>query len=274
MPDSVIKNLNRQFPMREIEKLLKVMERLRDPESGCPWDLAQTYASIAPHTIEEAYEVADAILQENWEELQKELGDLLFQVVFYAQLAKEEGRFAFADVVASVTAKMIRRHPHVFGTTRYADQAEQEADWERIKAAERPDGATGVLDGVPLGLPATTRAVKLQRKAARVGFDWPTGNPMPVLDKVAEEVVEIRAALQTGADSKHLTEELGDLLFACINLARHLGADSEFTLHAANRKFERRFRRMEEWLKASGRSFAQASLQELDALWERAKVEE
>lgn len=258
--------------MCEIDKLLRVMERLRNPESGCPWDLAQTYASIAPHTIEEAYEVTDAIAREDWQELQKELGDLLFQVVFYAQLAKEEKRFTFADVVAGVTAKMIRRHPHVFGATQYADQAEQQTDWERIKAAEQTQVATSVLDGVTRGLPATTRAIKLQRKAARVGFDWPTLSP--VLDKVAEEVLEIRAALQTGADADQLTEELGDLLFACVNLARHLGADPESTLHAANRKFERRFRRMENWLDASGRTPEQASLQELDALWERAKAEE
>jgi MazG family protein len=258
--------------MQEIDELLTIMQRLRDPQSGCPWDSAQTFASIVPHTIEEAYEVADTIAQQDWQGLQKELGDVLFQVVFYAQLASEEGYFNFADIVASLIEKMIRRHPHVFGDTVYNNQAEQTADWERIKESERETPSKSVLDGVPLALPATTRALKLQRKAARVGFDWATANQ--VLDKVTEEVQEIKAELETHNDAIRTEEELGDLLFACVNLARHLAADPESALRTANRKFERRFQRIEGWLQQSGRSPEEVSLKELDRLWEQAKAEE
>jgi MazG family protein len=258
--------------MQEIAELLKVMQRLRDPQSGCPWDLAQTFASIVPHTIEEAYEVADTIAHQDWQGLRNELGDLLFQVVFYAQLASEEDHFDFADVVASLTEKMIRRHPHVFGNTVYKNQAEQTADWERIKKSERASPSGSVLDGVPLALPATTRALKLQRKAAQVGFDWTSASQ--VLDKVAEEVLEIKTELTTSNDPTRTEEELGDLLFACVNLARHLAADPESALRAANRKFERRFQRIETWLKESRRSPEEVSLKELDVLWEQAKDEE
>ncbi len=258
--------------MQEVKQLLSLMEHLRDPHAGCPWDRAQTYASIAPYTIEEAYEVADAIARGDQTALKQELGDLLFQVVFHAQLAKEEGAFTFADVAAAVTEKMIRRHPHVFGETRYADRTEQSHAWERLKAAERDTPADSVLDGVPPALPAMVRATKLQRKAAQVGFDWAA--PMAVLEKITEELTELRNELEAGAAPARLTEELGDVLFACVNLARHLAVEPESALRLANLKFERRFRRIETWLKAAGRSFQQAGLAELDALWERAKAEE
>ena len=258
--------------MQEVEQLLNLLERLRDPHGGCPWDRVQTYASIAPYTIEEAYEVTDAIARGDRAELKQELGDLLFQVVFHAQLAREEGAFTFADVAAAVTEKMIRRHPHVFGETRYADRAEQSHAWEQLKAAERDTPVDSVLDGIPPALPAMTRATKLQRKAAQVGFDWL--EPMAVLEKITEELTELRRELEDGAIPARLTEELGDLLFACANLARHIAVDPESALRLANLKFERRFRRIEHWLKAAGRTPQQARLAELDALWERAKAEE
>ena len=258
--------------MQEVKQLLSLMEHLRDPHAGCPWDQAQTYASIAPYTIEEAYEVAEAIARGDRTALKQELGDLLFQVVFHAQLAKEEGAFTFAEVAAAVTEKMIRRHPHVFGETRYADRAEQSHAWERLKAAERDTPADSVLDGVPPALPAMVRATKLQRKAAQVGFDWTA--PMAVLEKITEELTELRNELEADAAPARLTEELGDILFACVNLARHLAVEPESALRLANLKFERRFQRIETWLKAAGRSFQQAGSAELEALWERAKAEE
>lgn len=261
-----------ELAMQQIDEMLTIMQQLRDPQSGCPWDSAQTFASIVPHTIEEAYEVADTIAHQDWPGLQKELGDVLFQVIFYAQLASEAGYFNFADIVASLIEKMIRRHPHVFGNTVYSNQAEQTADWERIKESERQTPLNSVLEGVPLALPATTRALKLQRKAARVGFDWATANQ--VLDKVTEEVEEIKTELETHNDSIRTEEELGDLLFACVNLARHLAVDPESALRTANRKFERRFQRIEGWLKQHGRSPEEVSLKELDELWEHAKKEE
>jgi MazG family protein len=258
--------------MNEMKQLLELMARLRDPETGCPWDRAQTYASIVPYTIEEAYELADAIARGDRSELQQELGDLLLQVVFYAQLAQEEGAFTFADIVTTITEKMIRRHPHVFGSVKYRDHAEQTASWENIKAAERGMKTASVLDHVPLALPAATRAVKLQRKAARVGFDW--AEPNAVLAKIEEELVEIRDALASGADSERIAEEVGDFLFASTNLARHLKVDPEAALRAANAKFERRFRQIEGWLAETGRTPEQVTLAEMDALWERAKAEE
>ncbi len=257
------------------DALLELMARLRDPERGCPWDRQQTYATIVPHTIEEAYEVADAIAREDWEELRSELGDLLFQVVFYSQIACEEGRFDFAAVAGGIVEKMIRRHPHVFGAESYADAAEQTAAWERIKAAEAAEGSerlAGVLDGVPLALPALTRAVKLQKKAAKVGFDW--GAVEPVLAKIAEEIGEIRHEIETQAPSERLADELGDVLFAVANLARHLQLDPEAALRGTNAKFERRFRRIETWLAEAGRKPADSTLAEMDVLWERAKREE
>ena len=256
--------------MSPIDRLLELMARLRDPETGCPWDRAQSYASIVPHTIEEAYEVADAIAREDLAALKDELGDLLFQVVFYAQLAKEEGAFDFADVATAISEKMTRRHPHVFGESHYTDVAEQTQAWERIKQMER--GTEGVLDGIPLALPALSRALKLQRKAARVGFDWRIIEP--VLAKIEEELQEVRIELEQGANAERMQEEIGDLLFACVNLARHGGVDPEVALRGCNAKFEARFGRIEAWLAEAGNSPEQASLEDMDVLWERAKAEE
>jgi len=258
-----------------IDALLALMARLRDPDNGCPWDREQTYATIVPHTIEEAYEVADAIAREDWTEFQSELGDLLFQVVFYAQIAREEGRFDFADVARGIVEKMTRRHPHVFGAECYVDAAEQTAAWERIKSAEKTVASpqpTGVLDGVPLALPALTRAVKLQKKAARVGFDW--GAVEPVLAKIQEEIGEIRHEIAIQAPSERLADELGDVLFAVANLARYLQLDPEAALRGANAKFERRFGRVERWLAEEGRTPTESTLAEMDALWNQAKREE
>ena len=258
--------------MREMTELLELMARLRDPDNGCPWDREQTYSTIVPHTIEEAYEVADAIARADWTEFQSELGDLLFQVVFYAQIAREEGRFDFADVARGIVEKMTRRHPHVFGDERYADAAEQTAAWERIKAAEKPEQPAGTLAGIPLALPALTRAVKLQRKASKVGFDW--GAVEPILAKIQEEIAEIRHEIASDAPPERLADELGDVLFAVANLARHLHLDPEAALRGTNGKFERRFRRIEAWLAESGRVPAESTLVEMDALWDRAKIEE
>lgn len=258
--------------MTSIEQLLNLVRKLRDPETGCPWDLAQNYASIVPHTLEEAYEVADAIQRKDKAALKDELGDLLFQVVFYAQLAREEGAFSFADVVAAVTKKMIRRHPHVFGDAQYATVSEQTAAWENIKALEHRDVRSSVLDGIPLALPALTRALKLQRKAARVGFDW--SEAASVLAKVREELEEIEEVMEHSADVDHLKEEIGDMLFACTNLARHMQVDPEAALRAANAKFERRFRGIEARLAETERTPHQASLSEMDELWEQVKREE
>ncbi len=259
--------------MTELERLLQVMARLRDPRHGCPWDVEQTFATIAPYTIEEAYEVADAIAREDHAALKDELGDLLLQVVFHARMAEEESLFDFADVAAAIATKLIRRHPHVFADVEYADSAEQTADWERIKAVERAAaGQHSTLDGVPLALPALARATKLQKRAARVGFDWPSVEP--VLDKLEEELAELREALAAGEAPERLAEELGDLLFVCANLGRHLDADPESALRQANDKFVRRFQRIEDWLRQQGRAPEQLSLVELDALWDRAKAEE
>ncbi len=261
--------------MTELDQLLSLMTRLRDPDNGCPWDREQTYATIVPHTIEEAYEVADAIAREDWAELRSELGDLLFQVVFYAEIAREEGRFNFADVANGIVEKMTRRHPHVFSDASYANAAEQIAAWEQIKSAEKTAEsipAASVLDGIPLALPALTRAVKLQKKAARVGFDW--GAVEPVLAKIEEEIAEIRHEMTNGAASERLADELGDVLFAVANLARHLKLDPEAALRGTNAKFERRFRQIEVWLAEDGRTPEKATLADMDALWERAKIEE
>lgn len=256
-----------------IERLIEVMERLRHPEEGCPWDRQQTFATIAPYTLEEAYEVADAIAREDVAELREELGDLLFQVVFHAQMAREAGQFDFADVVAAIVDKMTRRHPHVFGDVEIADAAEQTRRWETQKAAERAAKSAGrlpsVLDGVAVALPALTRAEKLQKRAARVGFDWP--DIAGVLDKVQEELAEVEAELATAAAPTAVAEEIGDLLFAVVNLARHAGVEAETALRGANLKFERRFHAVEQALAAQGKRPEQASLEEMDALWERSK---
>lgn len=261
--------------MTELEQLLQLMVRLRDPHSGCPWDRQQTWATIVPHTLEEAYEVADAIAREDWPELQSELGDLLFQIVFYAQIASEEGRFNFNDVVRGIVEKMTRRHPHVFGNQHDADAAAQTTAWEQIKAAEKTakgEAPASVLEGIPLALPALTRAAKLQKKAAQVGFDW--GAVEPVFAKIDEEIAEIRHEITTQAPVARVADEVGDLLFAVVNLARHLKLDPEAALRGTNAKFERRFQSIEQQLAARGRTPVQSTLAEMDTLWERAKTEE
>jgi MazG family protein len=260
-----------------IGDLLAVMARLRDPETGCPWDLEQSFATIAPYTIEEAYEVADAIAREDLDGLKDELGDLLLQVVYHAQLASEEDRFAFADVVDAITAKMIRRHPHIFEDAGLREGFESSGLWERIKAEEKAErrGATGasILDDVPVGLPGLTRAVKLQSRAARVGFDWP--NLEPVLDKIEEEIGELKAAIAAegagAGGSPQVVEEFGDLLFVMANVARHLGIDPEDALRNANAKFVRRFGSIEASLRKEGRAPQDSTLKEMDALWDQAK---
>ena len=254
-------------------RLLDIMARLRDPAGGCPWDLEQTFRTIAPYTVEEAYEVADAIERGDFESLREELGDLLFQVVFYAQMGSEERRFDFADIARDIAEKMIRRHPHVFGGADIKTAAEQTRAWEDHKAAERAVAIRepSALDGVPLALPALTRAEKLQRRAARVGFDWPQA--IQVLDKIEEEIAELRAELK-GAPGRRTEDEVGDLLFALVNLARHLGHDPEQALRGTNAKFERRFRRIEAELAEQGRSPQDATLGEMEALWVKAKQAE
>lgn len=256
-----------------IARLLEIMRRLRDPATGCPWDIEQDFATIAPYTVEEAHEVADAIERQAWDELPGELGDLLLQVVFHAQMADEEGLFAFDDVARAISDKMLARHPHVFGQESRDKSAEQQtADWEKIKAAERAGKDEGrVLDGIAMGLPALTRAVKLQKRAARVGFDWPSTDE--VVAKIAEEAQELVEARATLTEAE-ITEEFGDLLFVMANLARHLKVDPEAALRAANSKFTRRFRRIEDWLAEDGRRPEQSDLAEMDALWNRAKAEE
>jgi nucleoside triphosphate diphosphatase len=264
--------------MSKLDELLAIMARLRDPEKGCPWDREQTFASIVPYTIEEAYEVAETIEQGTLQDLPDELGDLLFQVVFFAQMAREAGRFDFEDVVAGVVEKMIRRHPHVFGDARIDSAAAQSLAWERHKAHERRAKAAGgerhpsLLDGIGLAMPALTRAVKLQKRAARAGFDWPAIGP--VLAKLREETEELQAEMTQGSETMRVADEIGDLLFTCANLARHAGIDPEGALRRANAKFERRFRRMEAFLAVEGRKAEEVSLDELDGLWERAKSEE
>jgi MazG family protein len=254
-------------------RLLEIMAALRDPERGCPWDLEQTWASIAPHTIEEAYELADAIEHGDPAKVRDELGDLLFQVVFQSRIAEERGLFDFEDVAATIAAKLERRHPHVFGDATVRSSAEQAVAWESHKAAERRagGGASGALDGVTPGLPALTRATKLGRRAAAVGFDWQRA--IEVIGKVEEECSELRSALEAG-DAPSVQAELGDLLFSLAQLARKLDADPEAALRAANSKFERRFRRIEAWLAQSGRTPGDTGMAELEALWTRAKREE
>ena len=261
-------------PSRDIGRLLEIMAALRTPKTGCPWDLEQNFATIVPYTLEEAYEVADAIARSNLADLEDELGDLLLQVVFHARMAEEQGAFDFGDVVEAITAKLIRRHPHVFGDARAKDPQAVKGLWEEIKAQEkaargRPaDG--GTLAGVPIALPALTRALKLQAKASQVGFDW--NDPHAVLRKIREEADEIEAALD--ADGADAAAEVGDLFFAVVNLARHLHADPEAVLRQTNRKFERRFSSIERALSAQGKAPQDATLTEMDALWEETKARE
>ena len=260
-------------PNGGMDRLREIMRRLRDPETGCPWDIEQEFRTIAPYTIEEAYEVADAIEREAWDELKGELGDLLFQSVFHAQMAEEKGLFSFDDVADTMSDKMVARHPHVFGDENRDKSAEQQTrDWETIKAAERAAKAQqGVLDGVAIGLPALLRAVKLQKRAARVGFDWPEIGM--VLDKIIEEAREVAEARDTlGQDE--LREEIGDLLFVVANLARHLDVEPEEALRHANAKFERRFKGIERRLAVDGKTPEQSDLEEMDALWEAEKAAE
>ena len=269
-------------PSRDMSRLIEIMTTLRTPGSGCPWDLEQNFATIAPYTIEEAYEVADAIARGDLDDLRDELGDLLLQVVFHARMAEEQNAFSFGDVVEAITAKMIRRHPHVF-----ADKdgrltaSDVKGAWDRIKAEEKAERAArrprqepahkSLLSGVKAGQPALSRAMELQRKASSVGFDW--NDPRAVLHKIREEADEIEAALDRG-DADELAAETGDLLFALVNLARHVGADPDMALRGTNAKFERRFGYIERALAARGRSLEGASLAEMDALWNEAKGEE
>ncbi len=259
----------------EIDALLRVMTRLRDPERGCPWDAEQTFATIAPYTIEEAYEVADAIARDDMAALKDELGDLLLQVVYHSEMASEQGRFAFADVVHAITEKMIRRHPHVFAEPGRREDFLKTPMWERIKAEERAArgeiAPASALEGVPAALPALTRAVKLQKRAAQVGFDWPSLEP--VLAKAEEELAELKDAISTRGRGA-VKEELGDLLFVMANLARHVGVDPEAALREANAKFMRRFAKIEAALAREGRAPAQSTLEEMDALWDEAKAAE
>lgn len=258
-----------QPPQPSIDRLLEIMARLRDPVNGCPWDKEQTFATIAPYTIEEAYEVADAIQRGDVGELKDELGDLLLQVVFHARIAEEAGQFTFEDVAKSISDKMIRRHPHVFEGQNYDSVEAQTAGWEAIKAAERAEKQkAGVLADVPVGLPALLRAVKLTKRAARVGFDWP--DAAAVIEKLQEEVAELEAEIASG-DREKAREELGDLLFVCANLARKLGADPEDALRSANAKFTRRFGYIERRLADEGRSPEQSTLDEMEAIWTEAK---
>jgi ATP diphosphatase len=258
---------------RQMLRLVAIMARLRDPVAGCPWDIEQDFATIAPYTIEEAYEVADAIARADMADLQGELGDLLLQSVYLAQMAAEAGHFDFAAVARGIADKMVARHPHVFGQeSRDKSAAEQTRDWEHIKAAERAVRAeTRTLDGVAIGLPALLRAVKLQRRAARVGFDWP--DIALVLDKLVEEAREVAEA-RDHLSPADLEEEVGDLLFVMANLARHLGVDPEAALRAANSKFTRRFKAIEDELARRGKTPAQSTLAEMDAIWDRVRAED
>lgn len=261
-------------PGNGIERLLAIMARLRDPANGCPWDVAQDFASIAPYTIEEAYEVADAIDRGDFDDLRDELGDLLLQVVFHAQMAQEQGRFDFADVAAAICDKMVRRHPHVFADAVVADADAQTLAWEQHKRAERAQHSDdhSALAGIARGLPEWQRATKLQKRAAAVGFDWPSVEP--VLEKLHEEIAEVRVEFAKGLGHDALEDEIGDVLFVCVNLARHAKVDFGNALRRANAKFERRFRRMEVLAAGDGLMLAELDLSAQDGYWERAKAEE
>ena len=271
-------------PSRDIRRLIEIMAALRDPVRGCPWDVEQTFASVAPFTVEEAYEVADAIERGAIEDLREELGDLLLQVVFHARMAEEAGLFDFGGVIEAITAKLVRRHPHVFGDAEAVSSDEVKALWGRIKADEKraklaskttgaqPQAAKArALDGAPLALPALSRAMKLQERAGKVGFDW--NNVHTVLDKIKEEVAEVEAEIAEGS-AEALSSEVGDLLFAAVNLARHLKVDPEAALRSANAKFERRFAHIEDRLAEAGHTPESASLDEMEELWAEAKAQE
>ena len=268
MPDDLIHDSD-----AGIERLLEIMRRLRDPDTGCPWDIEQTFETIAPYTIEEAYEVADAIERQDWPELEGELGDLLLQSVYHTAIGEEAGLFSFHSVVRNISDKMVARHPHVFGDESRDKSAEQQtADWEAIKAQERAGKTqSGTLDGVAIGLPALLRAMKLQKRAARVGFDWPSTDQ--VIDKIKEEADELVEARDTLTQTE-VEEEFGDLLFVMANLGRHLGLDPEAALRAANAKFTRRFEGVEAKLAALGKTPSESNLREMDALWDAVKSDE
>lgn len=259
--------------MKQLERLVGIMSRLRDPKNGCPWDLAQNFQTLVPHTLEEAYEVADAIQGGDRDQIRGEVGDLLFQVVFYAQLGKEEGAFDLNDIAAAIGDKLVRRHPHVFGESEESDPQQLSANWEAIKAAERAqkDADPSVLADLPLALPALIRAIKLQKRAARVGFDW--DELTPVFDKIHEEIDEVKAEV-AGGDAARLEDEVGDLLFAVSNLARHLDLDPEAALRRANAKFERRFRAIEQRVRGAGEELAEQGLDKLEAHWQAVKAGE
>ncbi|MBE7185529.1 MAG: nucleoside triphosphate pyrophosphohydrolase [Methylobacterium mesophilicum] len=262
-------------PSSDIAMLLSIMRALRDPVNGCPWDVEQSFETIAPYTIEEAYEVADAIDRGDMDDLCDELGDLLLQVVYHSQLASDAGRFGFGDVVLAITRKMIRRHPHVFGEERAQSAQAAKLSWEASKQAERagrPDKAAGFLGDIPDALPATMAALKLQRKAATVGFDWPEA--AQVLGKIDEELAEIRTAIAQKESASRIQDEVGDLLFAVVNLARHLDIDPDTALRGTNRKFRRRFNSVEDGLARQGRDLGSASLDEMEELWVKAKQAE
>jgi len=267
-------------PSRDIRRLIEVMAALRDPETGCPWDKEQNFATIAPYTVEEAHEVADAIAREDLDDLREELGDLLLQVAYHARMAEEIGKFDFGDVVEAITSKMIRRHPHVFGDDQARSAGAAKGFWEKIKAEEKRlragkpgDTKTGLLGDVSAALPSLARAVKLQQKASTVGFDW--NNPELVLDKLREEIGEVASELEgSGYEQERLTDEIGDLLFTVANLARHVDVDPDQALRRANAKFICRFGRIEATLDAAGRSLESADLEELEKLWQAAKGDE
>jgi ATP diphosphatase len=265
------------MPEHSIDDLLRIMARLRDPDGGCPWDVKQNFDTIAPYTIEEAYEVADAIDRRDYSGLRDELGDLLLQVVFHSRMAEEAGHFSFADVVAAICDKMVRRHPHVFpdadgNVHKVENAAAQTAAWEEHKRRERDDGDASALAGIARGMPEWQRALKLQKRASSVGFDW--NDPRPVLDKLAEEIAEVRHELDSDADKARVADEIGDVLFVCVNLARLAHVDYSAALRGANAKFERRFRRMETLAAAEGKTLAGQPLADQDAYWDRAKAEE
>lgn len=261
--------------MRNIDRLIDIMARLRNPETGCPWDVEQNFASIAPYTIEEAYEVADAIDRDDRASLREELGDLLLQVVFHARMAEEEKSFNFEDVAGAIADKMVRRHPHVFEKDDHDPSVELRESWEGLKAQERAAKAakkgedSSVLDDVPVAFPALTRAEKLQKRAARVGFDWPSIGP--VVEKVEEELAELKTEMNNGGTPERLSDEMGDVLFSCVNLARHLKMDPEFALRGTNAKFEARFRHVEASLRADGIAFDDVGIDEYERRWELAK---
>jgi ATP diphosphatase len=271
-------------PSKDISRLIEIMAALRNPQTGCPWDIEQNFATIAPYTIEEAYEVSDAIARGDLVDLRDELGDLLLQVVYHARMAEEADEFRFEDVVQAITEKMIRRHPHVFGDEKARSAGMAKGMWEKIKAEEKAarratrlahgldpeDHGKGYLDSIPVALPALTRALKLQEKAARVDFDW--SEAAPILDKIEEEIGELRAALRDGAQDK-VKDEFGDLLFALVNIGRHLKLDSEAALAGTNDKFRTRFHYIERALAQAGRTLEDASLEEMEILWQQAKTE-